>query len=100
MRDWAKKAILGSGALRLAESFRGPSGAILMYHSVLQNPSLQIDSFGGIAHSESVFRGQIELLARDFQPISLAAAATFPSVRSWSRLTMGTPTTMKSRCPY
>jgi peptidoglycan/xylan/chitin deacetylase (PgdA/CDA1 family) len=71
MRNWAKRAILGSGALRLGESFRGPSGAILMYHSVLPNPSLQIDSFGGIAHSESVFRGQMELLARDFHPISL-----------------------------
>lgn len=77
MRDWAKRVILGSGALRLAESFRGPSGAILMYHSVLPNPSLWIDSFGEIAHSASVFRGQMGLLARDFHPITLDEAVKY-----------------------
>jgi peptidoglycan/xylan/chitin deacetylase (PgdA/CDA1 family) len=74
MRDWAKRTILGSGALRLAAGFHGPSAAILMYHSVLLDPYLQVDSLGGITHSELVFRAQMELLARDFRPISLDQA--------------------------
>ncbi|MGA9508858.1 MAG: polysaccharide deacetylase family protein [Candidatus Sulfotelmatobacter sp.] len=45
-----------------------------MYHSVLPAPSLWVDSWGEIAHSELVFRAQMELLARDFQPISLDEA--------------------------
>jgi peptidoglycan/xylan/chitin deacetylase (PgdA/CDA1 family) len=71
MRDWAKKTILASGALRLAGDLHGPSAAILMYHSVLPDPSQQADSLGGIVHSESAFRAQMELLARDYHPISL-----------------------------
>jgi peptidoglycan/xylan/chitin deacetylase (PgdA/CDA1 family) len=74
MRDWAKKRILNSGVLRLAASFRGAGAAILMYHSVLPDPSLWLDSWGDIAHSEPVFRGQMELLARQFRPISLDEA--------------------------
>jgi peptidoglycan/xylan/chitin deacetylase (PgdA/CDA1 family) len=74
MRDWTKRTILDSGVLRLAAGFHGPSAAILMYHSVLPDPSLQVDSLGGIAHSELVFRAQMELLARDFCPISLDQA--------------------------
>jgi len=74
MKDWAKRTILDSGTLRLAAGFHGPSAAILMYHSVLPDPSVQADSLGGIAHSELVFRAQMELLARDFHPISLDEA--------------------------
>lgn len=71
IKDFAKRTILASGALRLAASFRGASAVILMYHSVLPDPSEQADSLGGIVHSELAFRGQMELLARDFHPISL-----------------------------
>ena len=71
MKAWIKRAILASGALRLAERLRAGSGAILMYHSVLPEPSLQADLLGGIAHDESTFRRQMELLAREFRPIGL-----------------------------
>lgn len=77
MRDWAKKAILDSGALRLAAGVRDPSAAILMYHSVLPDPSLQVDLLGGIAHSEPVFRKQMDLLARNFHPVSLDQVAKY-----------------------
>lgn len=77
MKKWAKNAILNSGALRIASSVRPTSIAILMYHSVQPNPSLQADSLGGIVHSENVFREQMELLARDHHPISLAQAAKY-----------------------
>jgi hypothetical protein len=75
MKKWAKKAILDSGTLRVAARARPTSIAILMYHSVQPNPSLHADSLGGIIHSEDVFRAQMELLARDFHPISLTQAA-------------------------
>jgi len=71
MKDWAKKTILASGALRLAGSCLPGSAAILMYHSVLPDPAQESDSLGGIIHSTSAFRAQMELLARDFHPISL-----------------------------
>lgn len=71
MKDLVKKTILESGVFRLAGSLRRPSAAILMYHSVLPDPASQFDTLGGIAHSELVFRKQMELLARDFHPISL-----------------------------
>jgi peptidoglycan/xylan/chitin deacetylase (PgdA/CDA1 family) len=71
MRDLAKKAILASGALRLAGDLHGPAAAILMYHSVLPDPAAQADSLGGIIHSEAEFRAQMELLACEFHPTSL-----------------------------
>ncbi len=42
-----------------------------MYHSVLKDPARESDSLGGIVHSEPVFRKQMEMLARDYHPISL-----------------------------
>jgi len=69
MKDLAKRAILASGALR----FMSPSAtaAILMYHSVMPDPAVHADSLGGIIHSEGEFRAQMELLRRDYQPLSL-----------------------------
>jgi len=72
MRDWLKRRILDTAALRLAARLRGPGVAILMYHSVLPDPSVCRDSLGGIIHSEDVFRGQMEALAKHFHPVSLA----------------------------
>jgi peptidoglycan/xylan/chitin deacetylase (PgdA/CDA1 family) len=71
MKSLARKAVLGSRALRLAASARGGSAAILMYHSVRKDPRQTMDTLGGIVHSEAVFRKQMELLARDFRPITL-----------------------------
>jgi len=69
MKDLAKRAILASGALRLISP--GATAAILMYHSVMPEPAAHSDSLGGIIHSESEFRAQMELLARDYHPVSL-----------------------------
>jgi peptidoglycan/xylan/chitin deacetylase (PgdA/CDA1 family) len=71
MRDWVKKTSLASGAMRLAGNFQPPGAAILMYHSVASDPSQHSDSLGGIVHSETIFRSQMELLARDYRPLSL-----------------------------
>jgi len=69
MKDLAKRAILASGALRLISP--SATAAILMYHSVMPEPAAHSDSLGGIIHSESEFRAQMELLARDYHPVSL-----------------------------
>jgi len=74
MKHWVKNAILGSGAFRGAGTLNGRSAAILMYHSVLPNPGQESNSLGDIIHSESAFRQQMELLAQDYQPISLDQA--------------------------
>ncbi|HEY3973274.1 MAG TPA: polysaccharide deacetylase family protein [Candidatus Sulfotelmatobacter sp.] len=71
MKDWIKKGIVASGALRLAGDMRAAGAAILMFHSVLPDPSLQVDSLGDIVHSGSEFTAQMELLARHYHPISL-----------------------------
>ncbi len=69
MKDLAKRAILASGALRLVSP--GAGAAILMYHSVMPEPDAYSDSLGGIIHSESAFRAQMELLSRDYHPLRL-----------------------------
>ncbi len=70
-RESAKKALLGSGFLRLAAGLRKRGAAILMYHSVLEDPLEKADSLGGIIHSRLVFRQQMELLAREFHPVAM-----------------------------
>jgi peptidoglycan/xylan/chitin deacetylase (PgdA/CDA1 family) len=71
MKSLAKKALLGSGLTRLAAGFRGPGGAILMYHSVVENPAAQENLLGGIGHSREIFRGQMQLLAQKYRPVTL-----------------------------
>lgn len=71
MKELAKKALLGSGLLRMAAGLQDKGAAILMYHSVLEDPFQLADSLGGIVHSQTVFRQQMELLAREFHPMSL-----------------------------
>jgi peptidoglycan/xylan/chitin deacetylase (PgdA/CDA1 family) len=70
MKELIKRTVLGSGVLRLMSP--GASAAILMYHSVMPNPAQHADSLGGIIHSQTEFRAQMELLARDYKPVSLA----------------------------
>jgi|HubBroStandDraft_6_1064221.scaffolds.fasta_scaffold38514_2 peptidoglycan/xylan/chitin deacetylase (PgdA/CDA1 family) len=76
-KDLAKKMLLSSGLLRVAASIRGAGAAILMYHSVQEDPSLQADSLGGIIHSRQVFRQQMVLLAKEFHPLSLDELTLF-----------------------
>jgi len=77
IRNLAKKALLSSRVLRLAARLRGRGAAILMYHSVREDPGRAEDSLGGIFHSRQVFQGQMELLASELHPISLAQLQRF-----------------------
>jgi len=70
MKDFAKRAILATGALRLIS--HGASAAILMYHSVMPDPAAHADSLGDIIHSEAEFRAQMQVLSREYRAVSLA----------------------------
>jgi len=69
MKELIKQTIVSTGALRLFSA--SASAAIVMYHSVMEEPHRHSDSLGGIIHSQSQFRAQMELLARNYHPISL-----------------------------
>jgi peptidoglycan/xylan/chitin deacetylase (PgdA/CDA1 family) len=77
MKNLAKKTVLHSGLLRMVGGFRGRGTAILMYHSVVEDPRCQDTFLGGIVHSRDVFRGQMELLARRYRPASLDQVRSF-----------------------
>ncbi len=77
LKSWAKKVLVESGAIRAASGLTEKGVAILLYHSVIDDPEAQNDVFGGISHSTSVFRQQMEMLAREFHPISLEDAFLF-----------------------
>lgn len=59
-----------AGVLRAASALAMPGAAILMYHSVMDQPEQHGASFGGIIHSTSVFAGQMEVLARQYHPVA------------------------------
>jgi peptidoglycan/xylan/chitin deacetylase (PgdA/CDA1 family) len=63
--------------LRLAARLRGKGAAILMYHSVLDDPAQVENSLGGIALNRQVLQGQMELLAREFHPVTLDQVLRF-----------------------
>jgi peptidoglycan/xylan/chitin deacetylase (PgdA/CDA1 family) len=65
------KPLAQTGVLRAASVLRAPGAAILMYHSVMDDPDQHGDAFGGIIHSTRVFAGQMEVLARHYHPVSL-----------------------------
>lgn len=72
-----KQALLSSGVLRLAARLHGKGAAILMYHSVLEDPRSVADSLGGMIHPRAIFEAQMELLAREFHPVSLDQVGRF-----------------------
>lgn len=76
-KELFQRAVLASGVLRLAGRVRDTGAAILMYHSVLDDPRSVADSLGGIIHPKAVFEGQMELIARKFSPVSMDQVARF-----------------------
>lgn len=71
LTSWIKKALLKTRFLRLASSYSSSTVAILMYHSVMDDPVTAELVLGGIAHSTKIFRAQMEIVARDFHPVSM-----------------------------
>jgi peptidoglycan/xylan/chitin deacetylase (PgdA/CDA1 family) len=68
---WIKNSLIKTGVLRLASHFTGNGVAIIMYHSVMDDPSSAQMTMGGIIHSTKVFRGQMEIIARHFHAVGL-----------------------------
>jgi peptidoglycan/xylan/chitin deacetylase (PgdA/CDA1 family) len=63
---------VGSGTLRLASRFRPRGAIVLMYHSVLDAPQEHADSIGvSNTHATSTFRKQMEIIARNYNPVTL-----------------------------
>jgi peptidoglycan/xylan/chitin deacetylase (PgdA/CDA1 family) len=72
-----KRVLLASGVLRVAARLRLKGAAILMYHSVLEDPRQAENSLGRMIHSRSVFEQQMQSLASGFHAVSLDAVLRF-----------------------
>jgi len=68
LKSVAKRAVLASRALRLIQK---NGVAVLMYHSVKESPAEHANTLGGIVHSTSIFRQQMEMLARRCTPVNM-----------------------------
>jgi peptidoglycan/xylan/chitin deacetylase (PgdA/CDA1 family) len=77
MKHWIKKSLVASGLLRAAARFAGRGAAIIMYHSVMDEPMSHADTLGDIIHSTQAFRGQVELIARQYDPVTLDDVSRF-----------------------
>ena len=71
IKDAIKNAMVRSGLLQVVGRLRPANAVILMYHSVLEDPRSQESYLGEISYSREIFRGQMELLARRYHPVSL-----------------------------
>lgn len=73
----AVKGVLAkSGVFSLGSRFVAPSAVILMYHSVQDRPELTRNTIE-ISHSTSVFKRQMEAVARRFDPVTLDDIVAF-----------------------
>ncbi|MBS1850689.1 MAG: polysaccharide deacetylase family protein [Acidobacteria bacterium] len=68
---------MGSGILRAGARFLPAGAVVLMYHSVLPDPAPQRDILGGIVHPLAVFERQMEVLAREYHPVSMQEVHAF-----------------------
>ncbi|HWO38067.1 MAG TPA: polysaccharide deacetylase family protein [Candidatus Acidoferrum sp.] len=76
-KTWIQRSLVRAGALRLASKFAEGGVAIIMYHSVMNDPSSAETTLGGIIHSTNVFRGQIDVIARHFHAVTLDDVLSF-----------------------
>jgi peptidoglycan/xylan/chitin deacetylase (PgdA/CDA1 family) len=71
-KDSIRRMLVGSRVLDLAGRFAAPGAAILMYHSVRDDPRDLADLIApGITHASPVFSRQMEIIAREFAPVAL-----------------------------
>jgi peptidoglycan/xylan/chitin deacetylase (PgdA/CDA1 family) len=71
-KEFVKRAFVKSQALLLAGRLLPAGAVILMYHSVQDRPEQFSNSIGaGIIHATSIFEKQMEIIARQFHPVTL-----------------------------
>jgi peptidoglycan/xylan/chitin deacetylase (PgdA/CDA1 family) len=77
IKNLVKQSLTNTGILRLAAKVKSPSVAILFYHSVMDHTAPFLSSLGEIVHPTRIFREQIETLAREYNPVTLADVLKF-----------------------
>ncbi len=77
LKQSLKRVLIDTGVMRLASRMTGNGAAIIMYHSVQDDPAAGFDHLGGIIHSTKVFQGQMEVIARHFAPVTLEQILSF-----------------------
>ena len=70
IKNWIKRGLIASRALQIAGRLRDRQVVILMYHSVM-DPAAGQNTLGRIMHRPEVFRGQMEMVARYYDPVSM-----------------------------
>jgi peptidoglycan/xylan/chitin deacetylase (PgdA/CDA1 family) len=71
-KEYIRRLVVSSRVFDLAGRFAAPVAAILMYHSVRDDPRHLADFIGpGITHATSIFKRQMEIVAREFKPVTL-----------------------------
>jgi peptidoglycan/xylan/chitin deacetylase (PgdA/CDA1 family) len=71
-KDYIRRIVVGSHVLDLAGQFAAPGAAILMYHSVRGDPRELGDLIAPtITHASSLFRRQMEIVAREYAPVTV-----------------------------
>jgi peptidoglycan/xylan/chitin deacetylase (PgdA/CDA1 family) len=72
LKNWVKRVSGRTGVLRWASQFSPTGAAILMYHSVQDEPDRYANSLGtGIIHATSMFARQMELVSTRFNPVTI-----------------------------
>jgi len=78
LKNMVKRLSGRSGMLRFAGRFAPPGAAILMYHSVQDEPDRYAHTIGaGITHATPVFQRHMELVARRFSPVTVEEIRLF-----------------------
>jgi len=63
--------------MRWASKLAPKGVAIVMYHSVMDKPEAEANTLGPIIHSTGNFRGQMELVAGDYNPVTIQDTLEF-----------------------
>jgi len=69
-KQWAKSALMATGALRLAGEVAGQGIVILLYHSVFAGPDSHQNTLD-MGHSVEVFQRQMEIVARGYDVVTM-----------------------------
>jgi peptidoglycan/xylan/chitin deacetylase (PgdA/CDA1 family) len=77
-KSWGRRFLAGAREFQGENPPRTPIALILGYHSIQHRPELGADTIGlGITHAASAFARQMELLAREYSPVSLPEILNF-----------------------